>query len=56
MFGSALLRKQFALMRLEHAFQHLSALRRFRIGHPHSGNFEAPLRIPLGVAFADAQG
>ena len=43
-------------MRLEHTFQHFSALRGLRIGYAHAGNVETPLRIPLCITFADAQG
>ena len=47
--------EQLALGRLQHAFEHLAALRRLRIGDPDARHAEAPLGIPVGVAVADAQ-
>src|ERR1700685_2823781 len=55
MLGGTLFRKKLALMRLEHALQNLSALRRLGVGHAHAGNFEALPRTPRRVAVADAQ-
>ena len=49
MFRRAFLAEQLALRRLQNAFQHLAALRGFRIGDAHAGNVEALFRIPLGV-------
>ena len=55
MFRSALFAKQFALHWLENAFEDFSALRRFRIGYPHTGNVEAPLGVPLCVFIPNPQ-
>src|SRR4051812_33488081 len=56
MFWRAFLAEQLALHRFQDAFQHLAALSRFRIGHVYSGNLEALLGIPLGVAGSYPQG
>ena len=39
----------------KHALQHFAALRGFGIGDAHAGHVEAPLRIPRGIAVANAQ-
>src|SRR5579862_8056898 len=55
MLRRALFAKELALRGLEHALQHFSALRGFRIRHAHPWNFEALLCVPLGIALTDAQ-
>ena len=47
MFRRALFAEQFALMRLEHAFQNFAALRGLGIGDAHAGNVEALARRPI---------
>lgn len=56
MFGRALVAKELALMRLQHAFEHFAALRRLRIGDSNSRNLETLLRVPFRVALAETQG
>src|SRR5580700_7230975 len=56
MLRRTLASKKFTLMRLQHAFQNLSALRGFGVGDPDAGNFKALFGIELGVFVVDAQG
>ena len=56
MLGRALVAEQLALRRLQHALQHLAALRGFRIGDPHAGNRETRSASQSRIALANAQG
>src|SRR5271155_1805245 len=55
LFWSAFAAKEFALRGLEHAFQYLAALRRFRIGDAHAWDRKSLLGIPLRIARANLQ-
>src|SRR6202162_6686519 len=55
MLRRALTAKECTLMRLQHAFQHLAALRGLGISHPDARDFKALLRVPCGVLFVDSQ-
>ena len=48
--------ENFALPRLQNAFQHFAALAGFGIGHAHAGDVEDPLGIEVGEYFAQFQG
>src|SRR5579871_5126709 len=56
MFGSAFFSKELALVRLQHAFEHFSALRGFWIGDAGLGDWVALLRVPSGILVANAKG
>src|SRR5437667_10387697 len=55
MFGSALLAKKLALVRLEHTSHPFSALRGLGISDPYARNVETLFCIPPCVTVADAQ-
>src|SRR5262252_8179165 len=55
MLGGALTAKQFTLMRLQYAFENLSALGSLGVGNTNAGDLETALRIPLGISVAKTQ-
>ena len=55
LLGRALLAEQLAVLRLEHALEHLAALRRLGVGDANAGHLEARLGVPPRVLVADLE-